>query len=61
MARSYGKEVDVWSLGAVLFIALGGYPPFDGANEQAILKTVVGGSQMLRYGDTWRPISQPDA
>ena len=31
--RGYGKECDIWSLGIVFFIALGGYPPFDGVND----------------------------
>ncbi|KAG1660138.1 hypothetical protein FOA52_003798 [Chlamydomonas sp. UWO 241] len=57
MAKTYGKEVDVWSLGAVLFIALGGYPPFDGPNEQAILKAVV--YNPLTFDDpTWDRISK---
>ena len=34
--KGYGKECDVWSLGIVLFIALAGYPPFDGANNDEV-------------------------
>ena len=34
--KGYGKECDVWSLGVVMFIALAGYPPFDGANNDEV-------------------------
>ena len=34
--KGYGKECDVWSLGVVMFIALAGYPPFDGPNNEEV-------------------------
>ncbi len=36
LREAYSKEADVWSTGVVLFIALGGYAPFDGANEREV-------------------------
>lgn len=39
--ESYGKEADIWSTGIVLFIALGGYAPFDGANEREVFTKIL--------------------
>ena len=40
--KGYGKECDVWSLGIVMFIALAGYPPFDGANNDEVWLSMPG-------------------
>lgn len=39
---SYGKECDVWSLGVILYVFLCGYPPFEGDNNTAIFKNILG-------------------
>eukprot|EP00775_Hariotina_reticulata_P006898 gene6898-7114_t len=36
----YGPEVDMWSAGVVLFILLGGYPPFWNENEPALFEQI---------------------
>ncbi len=30
LGKSYGYEVDIWSLGVIMYILLGGYAPFQG-------------------------------
>ncbi|KAJ2964982.1 hypothetical protein NQZ79_g180 [Umbelopsis isabellina] len=32
-SRAYGKEIDLWSLGVMLYICLCGYPPFSADNK----------------------------
>ena len=36
----YGRGVDLWSAGVVLFILLGGYPPFFDENEPALFNQI---------------------
>lgn len=55
---SYGFAVDMWSAGVVLFILLGGYPPFHSENEPKMF-------EQIRRGDynfdeaVWDLISEP--
>lgn len=34
MAKGYDERADMWSIGVVMFILLGGYPPFEGPIEE---------------------------
>ena len=36
----YGPGVDMWSLGVVLFILLGGYPPFYSESEPHLFELI---------------------
>ena len=42
LSTSYGKNVDVWALGCVLFTILCGYPPFHGEVEEVTRNVAVG-------------------
>ena len=42
--KKYGKTVDMWALGVICYILLGGYPPFHDENQRNLfLKIKVGG------------------
>eukprot|EP01031_Cornospumella_fuschlensis_P035081 gene35081-42489_t len=41
---SYGKEVDMWSIGVILYILLCGFPPFYDDNNKKLFAQIVGGN-----------------
>lgn len=56
LREAYSKEADIWSTGIVLFIALGGYAPFDGANEREVFSKIL--HEPLQFKDaSWSHIS----
>mmetsp|Transcript_17987 Transcript_17987/g.12924 ORF Transcript_17987/g.12924 Transcript_17987/m.12924 type:complete len:133 (+) Transcript_17987:301-699(+) len=40
MGGGYGKEVDMWSIGIVIYIMLCGFPPFYSENNQELFKMI---------------------
>ena len=40
-SENYNQSWDIWSVGIIMFILLGGYPSFDGVNEKEIFKSIL--------------------
>nr|CAD70165.1 calcium-dependent protein kinase [Landoltia punctata] len=56
LMRSYGKEIDVWSAGIIVYILLSGVPPFWGETEKKIFDSIMK-DDIDFQSDPWPSIS----
>ncbi|KAL9188089.1 hypothetical protein ACHAXT_006467 [Thalassiosira profunda] len=59
LKKRYGKECDLWSVGVIAYILMVGYPPFNGASNEEIHRSVLGGRYRF-HSEDWKDIS-PEA
>jgi serine/threonine protein kinase len=52
----YGKSVDMWSFGVILYILLGGYPPFYDKNQQLLFRKIMKGAYVF-HPEYWQEVS----
>mmetsp|Transcript_59659 Transcript_59659/g.158283 ORF Transcript_59659/g.158283 Transcript_59659/m.158283 type:complete len:336 (+) Transcript_59659:118-1125(+) len=57
MKETYSEQVDMWSIGVIVYILLCGFPPFYGDNDAQMFKKIRAGSYKF-LSPYWDPISQ---
>ncbi|KAG5179824.1 kinase-like domain-containing protein [Tribonema minus] len=54
--RPYGTSVDMWSIGVIIYILLGGYPPFHDENQTRLFRKIRAGKFEF-HNEYWGSIS----
>lgn len=53
----YDKSVDMWSIGVITYVLLGGYPPFHEENQKALFKKIRKGDFEF-HPEYWNSVSE---
>lgn len=53
----YDESADMWSVGVILYILLGGYPPFIDDNQRKLFKKIRKGDYEF-HEEYWGPVSE---
>lgn len=53
----YGFQADMWSFGVILYILLGGYPPFHDDNQKALFKKILRADYKF-HPAYWKTVSE---
>ena len=56
LKRNYNEKCDIWSCGVILFILLGGYPPFNGKKREELFDNIINKSVKFNQ-ENWKNIS----
>ena len=51
----YGRPVDMWSIGVITYIILGGYPPFYDDNQKMLFRKIKAGAYEF-HADYWKNV-----
>lgn len=55
-AEAYGTSVDMWSIGVIIYILLGGYPPFHDENQTRLFRKIKAGNFKF-HPEYWGSVS----
>jgi serine/threonine protein kinase len=56
--EGYGKEVDIWSIGVIMYVLLRGRLPFDGKKKSQVVAKTLAGKLHFEGDPVWDSVSQ---